>query len=165
MTILVCPLDQVERVVREHAPTRVVSLLSPGDAPPLLELPAPRRLHLAFNDIAEPAPGLIHPSGEHIRALMDFVAAGALDEPLLIHCWAGVSRSTAAAYLTACQRAGPGHERTLAERLRAAAPFATPNLRMIALGDEALRRGGAMVQAIAAIGRGSEDALPAPFVL
>jgi predicted protein tyrosine phosphatase len=75
---------------------------------------------------------------------------------ILIHCHAGISRSTAAAYALACQQAGPGHEADLAMTLRALSAAATPNPRMIALADDLLGREGKMISAIRAIGRGAE---------
>ncbi|MDR3508582.1 MAG: hypothetical protein P4L64_11840 [Caulobacteraceae bacterium] len=162
MTILVCPLEAVERLVRERGPSHVISLLSPGAAPPVLP-PGPVRLHLAFNDIAAPQEGLIHPDADHVQALLAFARTWDRAAPLLVHCWAGVSRSTAGGYILACLRDGAGAEAALAQRLRGAAPYATPNPLLVALGDEALDRRGAMVRAIAAIGRGADTAFGAPF--
>jgi len=133
-------------------------LLSPGlDAPPF-ELAPERRLHLAFNDIAAPTDGLVHPTEAHMQALLDFFGRWDRRSPLLIHCLAGISRSTAAGYAAACLRDGPGSEEALARRLRAVSPSATPNPLMTALADQMLGRGGAMIAAMAAIGRG-EDAV------
>ena len=84
--------------------------------------------------------------------------------PLLIHCWAGISRSCAAAYILACDR-NPGHEQEIAVDLRRRAPFATPNRLMVQLADDMLVRGGRMVDAIDAIGRGAEATWGEPFRL
>ena len=75
---------------------------------------------------------------------------------LLIHCFAGVSRSTAAAYVLACAQRGPGEEEALAAQLRTLCPEATPNPLMVSLADTILSRDGAMSRAIAGIGRGVE---------
>jgi predicted protein tyrosine phosphatase len=156
MTIIVCSAAAAPAVLRERRPDHVVSLLAPGAevAPP--PVPADRWLHLEFHDIAAEAPGLTAPSPAHIARLLAFLRAGALEGELLIHCLAGVSRSPAAAYVAACLRGGAGREAEIAGRLRARAPTATPNPRVIALADQALGRRGAMVAAIAAIGRGVE---------
>lgn len=84
---------------------------------------------------------------------------------MLIQCWAGVSRSPAAAYVIACTLSHEGQEASLARELRLAATFATPNLRLIALADRALGRQGRMIDAIRAIGRGAETSLGRPFTL
>ncbi|MBX9881871.1 MAG: hypothetical protein K2X73_07850 [Sphingomonas sp.] len=106
---------------------------------------------LVFNDIAESRPGLVAPDAALIaRAL-------AAPLPALVTCFAGVSRSTALAYALAC-RARPGAGQALAEELRALAPWATPNPLVVALADAALGAGGAMIAAIASIGRGAEIA-------
>ena len=84
---------------------------------------------------------------------------------MLIHCYAGVSRSTAAAYIAACRLSPHRDEHEVARALRAASPTATPNLRFVALADERLGRGGRMVAAVAAIGRGRECLEGVPFTL
>jgi predicted protein tyrosine phosphatase len=104
---------------------------------------------LRFNDIAEEREGLIAPSAAMIEAIL----ALAHTPTLLIHCFAGVSRSTAAAYVLACVTR-PGEEQALAAELRALCPEATPNPLMVALADTILQRDGAMSRAIADIGRG-----------
>jgi predicted protein tyrosine phosphatase len=97
--------------------------------------------------------------------MLDFARAWGGTAPLLAVCFAGVSRSTAAAYCIACLHAPPGAEAALAQTLRARAPTATPNALMVALADTLLGRDGRMRAAIAAIGRGAETAGGRPFVL
>ena len=84
---------------------------------------------------------------------------------MVIHCFAGVSRSTAAAYIAACALSPKRDEFAVARSLRAASPTATPNARLVALADSALQRGGRMNGAIAAIGRGEECFEGTPFTL
>ena len=103
-------------------------------------------------------------------ALLDFVAAWDRAEPLLIHCYAGVSRSTAAAFIAACALAPGRDERAIAEALRAASPTASPNPRLVALADAVPRcsasSGPDVDRAVAAIGRGVAMRLEgAPFAL
>jgi predicted protein tyrosine phosphatase len=66
----------------------------------------------------------------------------------LIHCWAGISRSTAAAYILLCDLHAAGHEHGLAQTLRFYAPHAQPNRLMIRHADFLLGREGRMVSAI-----------------
>jgi predicted protein tyrosine phosphatase len=166
MTILVCPLHLVEEVVCARAPSHILTLLGPTAEPPAChEAPRARRLHLLFNDIAEPADGLILPSMDHVDELIGFGRGWDRTAPFLVHCWAGISRSTAAAYILASDILGPGSEQILAARLRAASPTATPNRLMISLADQTLGRDGAMTRAINEIGRGLEAPAGNPFEL
>ncbi len=165
--IHVAPLSAVQEVARQLPSYDLLTLLSPDtDAAALAALTPRRRLHLTFHDIVEAREGLILPSGGMIAAMLDFSRARARETPLLIHCWAGISRSSAAAYILACDGL-PGREADLAAALRASAPFATPNRLMVALADDLLGRNGAMVDAIAGIGRGAEafEGLPYRFGL
>jgi predicted protein tyrosine phosphatase len=82
-----------------------------------------------------------------------------------VHCYAGISRSTAAAYVTACALNPGRDERKIAQCLRLASPTATPNIRIVALGDKALARSGRMTAAIQAIGQGEMAAEGDPFQL
>lgn len=150
MRLLIAPARQVPTLLVEHRVDLVVSLISP-DAP---DLSPPADLVFRFNDIYAPRPGLVPPSKPVVEAILALPAPRA--SIMLLHCHAGISRSTAAAYAMACQNTGPGQEEALAKFLRAASPEATPNRLMVALADELLDRGGAMVRAIAALGRGVE---------
>jgi predicted protein tyrosine phosphatase len=165
--IHVAPLSAVQDVARGLPSYDLLTLLSPDtDAAPLVALTPQRRLHLVFHDIVEAREGLILPSGAMISAMLAFSRARTRETPLWIHCWAGISRSSAAAYILACDR-HPGCEGELATTLRARAPFVTPNRRMVALADDLLGRNGAMVDAIARIGRGAEafEGMPYRLVL
>ena len=142
MTVIVCPLDAAVDACRVHAASHVVSLLAPPAAAPDFDDGASRLL-LSFNDIVAPAAGLVAPDAGHIAQLLAFLDSWDRRSPLLIHCWAGVSRSTAVGYVAATLRDGPGSEVALARRVRQRAPFATPNSLIVALADERLGRGGA----------------------
>ncbi|MBN9480998.1 MAG: protein tyrosine phosphatase [Bordetella sp.] len=162
MRLIVSPLPQVERLLAEHRPSHLATLASPGTEP---AFEAEHRLDLRFNDIAAPRQGLVAPSAEHVAALLAFAEGWTGARPMLIHCWAGVSRSTAAAYAIACARTAPGREAAWAARLRRAAPSATPNPLIVAHADRLLNRDGAMVRAVQAIGRGAETDWGDPFEL
>jgi predicted protein tyrosine phosphatase len=152
--ILVSPLRHIERLVAEHRPARSLSLLAPGQTAIFDVDRLPRdRLTLAFNDISAPTPGCVTPDAAIAGAIIDFGRACRPGETALVHCWMGVSRSPAAAYIIACERA-PGEERNIAEVLRRLSPTATPNRLLVSLADDVLARNGRMVEAIDAIGRG-----------
>jgi predicted protein tyrosine phosphatase len=154
--IIVTPLSAIEDAIREHRPSRLVTLLSPEhmiDTHP--GLGRARHLRLGVQDIVDPAAGDTPPSARHVLELLEFARGWDAADPMLIHCWAGISRSTAAAYIIACDRAGPGSEAQLARILRDRAVHADPNRLLVRLGDDLLGRRGRMVAAVEAIGRGS----------
>ncbi|MCL7997406.1 tyrosine phosphatase family protein [Brucella sp. 21LCYQ03] len=151
--IVVSPLSKLEAQIALHEPSHIVTLSSHA----LPALPgAAERLSLLFNDITEPRDGLTMPDESHVRALLEFAMKWDRAKPLLIHCYAGVSRSTASAYIVALALNPTLDETELAQKLRALSPSATPNIRLIALADDMLGRDGRMVAAIKAIGRGQE---------
>jgi predicted protein tyrosine phosphatase len=166
MTLLVCPLSQVETARAQHRPSHLVSLLSPNSAAEAWPgADGETCLRLAFHDIAEIREGFTAPDAALVARLLDFARDWDAARPMLVHCWAGVSRSTAAAFIIACQR-GPGRsERDIAQALRTAAPYATPNPLMVALADAALDRAGRMSAAVAEIGRGADTFEGALFEL
>lgn len=163
MKLIVCALADAERLATRHRPAGVVSLLSPDQ-------PAPRaparsaRLILRCNDIVAPQEGLAAPDREMIARLLTFAEIFTSEATLMLHCWMGISRSPAAAFILACARAPTSREADIAERLRRAAPSATPNRLMVRLADEQLGRSGRMILAIDRIGRGREAATGAPFL-
>jgi predicted protein tyrosine phosphatase len=154
--IHVCSLALLHETVAATGARHVVSLL--GGEENLMRLPgvAPgNHLWLQFHDISEPRDGHIHPAGTHIERLIGFVGRWERTSPLVVHCYAGVSRSTAAAYVTVCALNPGRSEASIAQALRRASPTATPNIRIVALADDMLGRNGRMVDAIAAIGPGA----------
>jgi predicted protein tyrosine phosphatase len=100
-----------------------------------------------------------------VEEFLAFLSAWDRTRPLVLHCYAGISRSTAAAYIAACALHPDRDEAELAQRLRRLSPSATPNRRLVAVADEVLGRDGRMVAAIAAIGRGADAFEGEPFCL
>jgi predicted protein tyrosine phosphatase len=125
-----------------------------------------RHLNVTVNDIAFAGKqGLIAPDASHVEAIVDFARAWDQASPLLIHCWMGVSRSPAAAIIAALA-VDPGlDDAELAANLRRASPQATPNPRLVEIGDAHLARAGRLVAAVKSIGRGADYVGEAPFVL
>ena len=162
----VCSLALIAETVTRTGARSLVTLLSPGTE---IERPIgirpERHLYLAVSDIVEPAPGQVLPEAAHLDELLGFVQAWDRAQPMVIHCFAGVSRSTAAAYIAACALDPKRDEFAIARALRAASPTATPNARLVALADDRLGRGGRMSEAIAGIGRGQECFAGTPFAL
>lgn len=164
--IHVCSLSRLHETVERSGARHVITLMNGGTvlARPCNVDPT-NHLFLGLNDIAEEIEGLVAPADSHMHELFDFVSAWPREAPLVIHCYAGISRSTAAAYATLCALLPERDEMDLALRLREASPTATPNPRIVALADAALRRDGRMVAAIAAIGRGKDAFEGEPFSL
>ena len=71
-----------------------------------------------------------------------------LGASLLIHCNAGVARSTAAALAILCDRLGPGREQEALDEMLRLRPIAVPNLLMVQHTDNLLGRGGALVACV-----------------
>jgi len=164
--IHVSPLSRLPETLEKSRASHLISLLSVGAHAERPAQMAPERwLHLAMHDIAEEREGYVAPSREHVGAIIDFAQGWDRAAPLLVHCYAGISRSTAAAYIIAAALRPDWQEAALARHLRALAPSATPNPRLIALADGLLGREGRMSAAIAAIGRGEEAFEGSPFAL
>jgi predicted protein tyrosine phosphatase len=153
--IHVCSLARLHQTVAATGARHVVSLLKDRD---LVRRPGGIRsedhLILAMDDITQPLEGYVEPAHEHIARLLAFVHSWDRAAPLVMHCYAGISRSTAGAFVTACALNPARDEFAIARTLRFASPTATPNIRIVALADRALARSGRMVEAIEAIGRG-----------
>jgi predicted protein tyrosine phosphatase len=164
--IHVCPLSRLEETVTRSGAERVLSLLAAGTEVlrPASILPE-NHLHLVMHDIAEAQEGMTLPGEEHVSRLLDFARQWSRTRPLVVHCYAGISRSTASAYVIAAALAPKRDEAELAWRLRKASPSATPNPRLVAVADRLLNRNGLMVEAIHAIGRGADAYEGTPFVL
>ena len=164
--IHVCSLDRISEAVEETGARSLVTLLSKGTLvtrPPAIA--AERHLYIAMSDIVDPTDGHILPADRHVHALLQFAGDWDRTEPLLIHCFAGVSRSTAAAFIAACALNPARSEGEIAQAIRTASPTATPNTRLVAVADVILGRAGRMTQAIAAIGRGETCEVGVPFAL
>ncbi len=162
----VCSLALIGDIVARTGADSLITLLSPGTpvTRPAAILPE-RHLYLAISDIIAPIPGQVLPEREHLDELIDFVEGWDRAQPMVIHCFAGVSRSTAAAFIAACALNPRRDEFEVARAIRAASPTATPNARLVALADDALDRGGRMIAAIMEIGRGEECFEGTPFTL
>ncbi|QRM28398.1 tyrosine phosphatase family protein [Microvirga sp. VF16] len=165
-TLHVCPLSRLHDTVTAIRASHVVSLMSVGaEVERPATIAAERHLFIGVSDIVEPREGYVLAEAAHIEQLLTFVRTWGRESPLLFHCWAGISRSTAAAYIAACALKPERDETAIAAALREASPSATPNARFITLADDLLGRQGRMVDAIRAIGRGAEAMEGTPFML
>ncbi len=94
------------------------------------------------------------PGEQHVADLLDFVRGWDRQAPLVVHCYMGISRSTASAFASVCALNPQRDEASIAQALRRASPTATPNIRIVSLADRLLGRDGRMIAAIETIGRG-----------
>ena len=154
--IYVCPLSRLAETVESAGARHVVTLIKETH---VVRRPDCVRhedhLVLCMDDICEMMDGMIVPCDEHLEHLFRFVEGWDRSTPLVVHCWAGISRSTAAAYSAMCALRPDIDETALAARLRLRSPEATPNARLVALADDMLDRKGRMVDAVRRIGRGA----------
>lgn len=151
--LLVTPLSGLADALQQYRPSHLVTLLSP-----LHMIPTPKgfdracHLQLALDDVIDPRLADFPPGREHIDRLLAFSRAWDTEAPMMIHCWAGISRSMASAFTVLCDRLGPEREMEIAMAMRRRAPHASPNLLLVRHADEALNRGGRMVAALRAMG-------------
>jgi predicted protein tyrosine phosphatase len=163
--LTICGIPELD----EHCTTgvtHVLSLLDPDcDDPPALTAFAPhQRIALRFHDVIEPKPERIAPSLSDVERLLAF-GRELVDAPrghLLIHCHAGVSRSTAAASLILAQASPDRPARDMFDMVSDLRPRAWPNLRILELGDALLGRDGEIIAAVAAVYRRSRTRPPFP---
>ena len=164
MLFIVCGLDKVDQVIAERRPSHMITLLDPAS---MIETPAgfapDRHLRLGLNDIAEPIDGMVLPGEDAVARILAFGRSWNETAPMLIHCWAGISRSTASAFTLACERSPDADERAIAMAMRRAAPHAHPNRRIVALADDMLGRRGRMVDAVDAMGGDGYVTFGTPF--
>lgn len=164
--IHVCSLERMPRMVREVEATRVLTVMKNVEqvaTPP--RIADGQHLKLEFSDIIAPRPGETLADETHIEELLAFGESWDRTAPLVVHCYAGVSRSTASAFIIACLLRPDVSEADWARAIRESSPTATPNIHLVRLADELLARRGRMVAAIEAIGRGEDCFEGVPFAL
>lgn len=164
--IHVTPLSRLHETVEIVAPSHLVTLINvatPVERP--ASVPAERHLFIGISDIVDPRDGHVLPAEAHVRELLAFGRGWDQARPMVVHCWAGISRSTAAAYILLCALRPDRDEFDTARLLRETAPSATPNPRLVQVADAMLGRQGRMGAAIAGIGRGADAFEGTPFRL
>jgi predicted protein tyrosine phosphatase len=166
MTLIVCSLNDMPQVVRRRRPSHLVTLIDPRTP---VERPLGvlenRHLRLDVDDINQPMEGYVAPDEASVQRLLEFTRSWDASAPMVVHCYAGISRSTASAFVVACDRNPEVAELRIALVLRRLASHAFPNRRIVALADDILARGGRMVDAVDAIGGNNFAATGTPFDL
>lgn len=150
IVIEVCSREEASAIL--SSPSRradvafLISIGEPEDRPPAGYANIRSKLRLLFADTNEEVEG---PTAEDVRRLIS--AAKSLANRsgrVVIHCQAGISRSTAAAVIVYATLLGPGNEDDAVARVLAVRPGAWPNRRMIALADELLALEGRLIAAV-----------------
>jgi predicted protein tyrosine phosphatase len=152
-TVIVCGLADVEALIAARRPSHLITLLDPATmiaTPP--GVAAERHLKLGVNDIVEPMEQMVAPDEMAVGRILAFGRTWDGGDPMLVHCWAGISRSTATAFVLACELSPEVPERAIARALRQTAPHASPNRRIVALADHLMGRRGRMIEAVEAMG-------------
>jgi predicted protein tyrosine phosphatase len=164
--IHVCSLARMPSTVTETGASHIVTLLRLTDrAKRPAHIALENHLILGMDDIAEAADGQTLPADEHVARLLEFARSWDRKAPMVVHCFAGISRSTAAAFVTACALNPQRDEAAIALAIRDASPTAMPNTRIVSIADRLLKRDGRMVRAVDGLGRGLEAMEGHPFRL
>ena len=148
--VTICGIEELEGHCARGV-THVLSILDPGWPEPdsLSRFDINRRLRLRFHDVIESQPGWIAPERWDVELLLAFSRdlTMANEAHLLVHCHAGVSRSTAAATLVMAQTCPDRPADEVLREVVRLRPRAWPNLRILEFGDEILGRHGEIVEA------------------
>ena len=164
--IYVTSLARLHETVERTGARHIVTLINADTAVVRPEsVPEENHLFLGFNDITDVMDGMTPPGAHHVDAYIAFLEAWDRSRPLVVHCFAGISRSTAAGFIAACALQPDRDEHEIALEIRKASPSATRNARLVALADARLEREGRMSAAVKAIGRGADAYAGEPFLI
>ena len=163
--IIVSSYWALEEALERYKPAYLVSLIENANAVPTpAYIDANNHLRLSFHDIEYEIPG-ISPSMADIEKIIELALRWkGSREPILVHCVAGVSRSSAAGLIIASVRQ-PNNEAKLAWHLKQQSPYCHPNRLMIKLADHVLSLEGKLIDAVDFMGEPDENVRPQPFVL
>jgi predicted protein tyrosine phosphatase len=160
----VCSLAALPDTVRITGASHVLTVMANVEQvqrPP--SVLAANHLKVSMDDITEQMDGFVAPTEAHIEKVLSFVRGWDRRAPMVVHCYAGISRSTASAFAAACALNPHRDEMTIARLIREASPIASPNRLIVGLADKALGREGRMLRALDAMGPGSMSVEGRPF--
>jgi predicted protein tyrosine phosphatase len=162
--IHVCSLAALPETVKITGASHILTIMANVDQVlrPASVLEA-NHLRVQVDDIIEHIDGFVAPREEHIEQVLAFVRRWDRAAPMVVHCYAGISRSTASAFVAACALNPHREEAAIARQIRAASPIASPNRLIVSLADKALGREGRMLRALDEMGPGSLSFEGRPF--
>jgi predicted protein tyrosine phosphatase len=164
--IHVCSLARLHDTVAETRASHIVTLLRMIDRVQRPEtIVEANHLILGMDDIAMPMDGYTPPAEEHVHDLVEFVQRWDRRAPIVMHCYAGISRSTAGAFISACALNPKRDEAKIARFIRDSSATASPNLMLVSHADRILGRNGRMIRAVEALGPGLPAYEGEPFRL
>jgi predicted protein tyrosine phosphatase len=164
--IHVCSLAALPDTVKATGASHVLTVMAKVDQVQRPEsVLAANHLKISMDDITEQMDGFVAPSDSHIEQVLNFVRGWDRSAPLVVHCYAGISRSTASAFAAVCMLNPHRDEISIARQLRAASPIASPNRLIVSLADRALGRDGRMLRALDEMGPGNMMIEGRPFCL
>src|SRR6201982_3364811 len=137
--IHVCSLAALPDTVRATGASHILTVMANVDQ---VQRPASvlaqNHLKVSMDDITEQMDGFVAPSDQHIEKVLSFVRNWDRSAPMVVHCYAGISRSTASAFAAACALNPHRDEIEIAKKLRAASPIASPNRLIVAPAAQAV---------------------------
>lgn len=162
--IHVCSLAALPATVQATGASHVLTVMANVDQ---VQRPASvlaaNHLKVQVDDITEAIEGFVAPSEKHIEQMLNFVRGWDRSAPLVVHCYAGISRSTASAFAAVCALNPHRDEIAIARLIRKASPIAQPNRLIVGLADKALGREGRMLRALDEMGPSTLTNVGEPF--
>jgi predicted protein tyrosine phosphatase len=162
--IHVCSLAALPDTVKATGASHILTVMANVDQ---VQRPASvleaNHLKVSMDDITEQMDGFVAPCDAHIERVLNFVRGWDRSAPLVVHCYAGISRSTASAFAAACALNPHRDEMSIARQIRQASPTAFPNRLIVTLADKALGREGRMLRALDEMGPGAMTVEGRPF--
>ncbi len=139
--LVILPRNRASRMLMSNSRgarvTHLVSIGAPGEKLPAGFRRIARRLRLEFEDVTDASEGILA-RHEDVQALISFAGTLTPSSVALLHCEAGISRSTAAALILLASFGGPDALAHGSIAIRATVPEARPNPHMLRLADEIL---------------------------
>jgi predicted protein tyrosine phosphatase len=160
----VCSLAALPDTVHATGASHVLTVMANVEQVqrPASVLPA-NHLKVSMDDITEQMEGFVAPCEAHVEKVLAFVRGWDRTAPMVVHCYAGISRSTASAFAAACLLNPQRDELAIARQIRAASAIASPNRLIVSIADKLLGRDGRMLRALDEMGPGSMMAEGRPF--
>lgn len=162
--IHVCSLALLHETVRSTGASHVITVMADVEQvvrPPSVE--ADNHLVISMDDIIADADGFTAPTTDHVERVLVFGRNWNRAAPMVIHCYAGISRSTASAFAIVCALNPERSETAIARKIRADSPSAYPNRLIVTHADQLLGREGRMLRALDDMGPGDMTFVGRPF--